>query len=641
MSDVGVRKKRLETDAWERHRQIIEHLYLDQGQGLEQVMTYMKANFEFEATEQAYKKKLRRWKISKNIPANVMEYILTEIDNRHLQGKESTIFWHDRPVDGEKIERSRQRMNRDKKDNPEKPIIRLAPCMRSGLDLPGQVLTTAAVLRLIRIDTPPLQPEIIEPRQAHLPLRLDIPHAPAPMSLYTNPVNLSLNPNVSTIPSFTFTQFDPMMMDRSPISATSSVSYFEGDGQIVTTQLPLSPIIPASDFDLDQMLGIDADFDQLKNKLSMGPSMPEVQRAMQRGNKLLQAGSALFPKDNVESMDVSRVDNQEALAYYRSVLTKHGAGANGPAIADALRHISQIQANSSLPDPQPDVSMADRERLLAGFLFFFGSDSPVYLRQVFDFCDKGISSTDPTTWLNQATMFKNAIQKMLDRNLPMEKTMTILRTVDNYFNRGLITPDEMQYYFSRIVTHHPPSDWWKDCENILFVAKAFLGYGMYNHAEPYLLSAMKEAYTHMLAGDFFTQDQNAYFMFTTLSNHVCSGDPEYQTALMDLETGLRTQKSPSQFDCLELTCWILLAMAYVNFTREPTSIIFMLGEARLENRLERPLQISWHFIDGVTGAMVGLAKRLQLYRHEEYAQYIENLAIDVNMRWAMPKLYPE
>lgn len=128
MSDVGQRKKRLETDAWERHRQIIEHLYLDLGQALEQVMAYMKTTYDFEATEQAYKKKLRRWKISKNIPAPAMEYILAEIDIRHAQGKESTIFWHDRPVDVEKIERSRQRMNREKKENPEKQPIQITSC---------------------------------------------------------------------------------------------------------------------------------------------------------------------------------------------------------------------------------------------------------------------------------------------------------------------------------------------------------------------------------------------------------------------------------------------------------------------------------------------------------------------------------
>ena len=125
MSDVGLRKKRLETDAWERHRQVIEHLYLDQGQPLEQVMAFMKANHEFEATEQAYKKKLRRWKISKNIPAHAMECILLQMEARQEMGKDSAIFWHGRPVDAEKIERSKQRMKRERKENPEKQIAPL------------------------------------------------------------------------------------------------------------------------------------------------------------------------------------------------------------------------------------------------------------------------------------------------------------------------------------------------------------------------------------------------------------------------------------------------------------------------------------------------------------------------------------
>ena len=123
MSDVGIRKKRLETDAWERHRQVIERLYLDEGQALEQVMAYMKENHDFEATEQAYKKKLRRWKISKNIPAPAMEYMLLKAEDRTKHGKDTQFYWHDRPVDPEKIERSRQRMNREKRENPEKQVV--------------------------------------------------------------------------------------------------------------------------------------------------------------------------------------------------------------------------------------------------------------------------------------------------------------------------------------------------------------------------------------------------------------------------------------------------------------------------------------------------------------------------------------
>jgi hypothetical protein len=122
MSDVGIRKKRLETDAWEKHRQVIERLYLEENQALDQVMVFMKNAYNFEATEQAYKKKLRRWKISKNIPAQAMEYMLSQVETRLDQGKESQIYWHDRLVDPEKIERSKQRMNRERRENPEKQV---------------------------------------------------------------------------------------------------------------------------------------------------------------------------------------------------------------------------------------------------------------------------------------------------------------------------------------------------------------------------------------------------------------------------------------------------------------------------------------------------------------------------------------
>ena len=499
-----------------------------------------------------------------------------------------------------------------------------------------------ATLRLIRIETPPPQSNA-EIRQ--LPLRLDIPHVPAPMNVFNSNPNMMQNSNIQSIPSFTFTQYEPMMMDHTPVSATSSVSFFDGEGQgqgqgqINTTQLPLSPILPASDFDLDALLGIDSDFDQLKFKLSMPGSSPDVQRALQRGNKLLQAGSALLPKTNIESMDVSRQENREAVGYYRAVLRQLSNGADATAIADSLRHISQIQANSSVPDLQPDESLADRERLLAGYHFLFGNDSTIYLRQVFEFCDKGRASTDPGRLNSQLSMFRTAVQKMLHMDLAIDRTESILGTVNTYFTKGLITQEELEYFFSSIIRHRPPKEWWKACENIRFVGQALLDRGFYDRAEPYLIIIMKDAHKHLLIGDFFNEDQYAWYMFSTLSSHICPGNVEYLSALGDLESDLRSRRRPSNFDCLELTCWILLATAYVSSLRPPEEVIFMLREAELETRQDRPAQKSWHFIDGITSALYALSRHLRTYMHEPGARYVSDLADSIGMRWAMPKLY--
>ena len=118
------KKKRLESDEWECHRQTIEHLYLDQNKALDEVITYMKTKHNFCNTEQAYKKKLKRWRISKNIPAPVMEWMLSLAESRlEQEGKESQFYWHGRPVDQERMDRGKQRTQREKVSHPDKQTV--------------------------------------------------------------------------------------------------------------------------------------------------------------------------------------------------------------------------------------------------------------------------------------------------------------------------------------------------------------------------------------------------------------------------------------------------------------------------------------------------------------------------------------
>lgn len=481
------------------------------------------------------------------------------------------------------------------------------------------------MLRLIRIETPPLNTQVEIPQRA-LPLRLDIPQA-----------NSFIHSD--SIPSFTFTSFDPMLVEPPPASANSSISFFP-DAQ-APLQLANSPTLsPAhSDPDLDAMFDPDFDFEQLRAKLQMMGSSPDVQRALLRANKLLKAGSALLPKTNLESMDVSRLQNQEAVAQYRNVLERMNPGADSIAIADSLRHISQIQANSSLPDLEPDASLGDRERLLAGYHFLFGKNSPVYLRQVIDFCDKS-RSADPATLASHVAMFKQTVYKMLDGQYQLDKTESILHTANTYCVKGMLSINELDVIFTRVIGHQAPQAWWKNCENIRFVARVFLGRQMYAKAEPYLITIMRVACEHIHQGDFFEQDQYACFMFETLSNHIWAGNPEYESLLTLLEEGLRNRQHPSQFDCLELTCWILLAHTYANLLRPPEMIMFMLDDAALGTRQDRPKQVSWHFIDGINSALQFLAKRLRDYGYEDFSVYVFGLAQSIAVRWAMPKLYP-
>ena len=133
MSGTQHRKKRLESDEWEFHRRTIEHLYLDQNKALDEVIGYMKAQHNFCNTEQAYKKKLKRWRISKNIPAPVMEYMLSLADRRMEQeGKDSQFYWHGRPVDPERMDRGRQRTQRERLNHPEKGEVVVPPNSNSA-----------------------------------------------------------------------------------------------------------------------------------------------------------------------------------------------------------------------------------------------------------------------------------------------------------------------------------------------------------------------------------------------------------------------------------------------------------------------------------------------------------------------------
>ena len=106
--------RRGDGDRWEPYREIIKGLYLDEDKVLDDVRATMETTYNFVATEHAYKKRLSRWKMSKNIPAPVMEYMVGIATARQQQdGKDTNFFWHDRPVDSDKVERFRQKMPKE------------------------------------------------------------------------------------------------------------------------------------------------------------------------------------------------------------------------------------------------------------------------------------------------------------------------------------------------------------------------------------------------------------------------------------------------------------------------------------------------------------------------------------------------
>lgn len=84
--------KRLSTRLWERHRATILRLYLDQGHKLNEVMSLMEEQHDFQASRTAYKKKLGRWGISKRLKPSFPSSI-QDIDEASLGPYASVITW--------------------------------------------------------------------------------------------------------------------------------------------------------------------------------------------------------------------------------------------------------------------------------------------------------------------------------------------------------------------------------------------------------------------------------------------------------------------------------------------------------------------------------------------------------------------
>ena len=100
-------------DKWEKHRETIIRMYVDEETCLEEVMSYMREKHGFRACEQAYKQTLRRWEVGKNIPASAMSFMVAKAEARRKEeGKETVFYWHDRPVQPKKLDRFKRRTSR-------------------------------------------------------------------------------------------------------------------------------------------------------------------------------------------------------------------------------------------------------------------------------------------------------------------------------------------------------------------------------------------------------------------------------------------------------------------------------------------------------------------------------------------------
>ncbi|MCJ1390011.1 hypothetical protein MMC18_002869 [Xylographa bjoerkii] len=127
-------------DHWERHRSAIKHLYLDEEKCLEEVMHYMREHFGFSEKIPAYKRMLRQWGFSKNVPALQMSVLAAKARKRRaVEGKDTHFYVHERLLDPSKLIRFHRRKTAKDEDE-------------------DDVAAGAAMPRYIRYVTPPLDP---------------------------------------------------------------------------------------------------------------------------------------------------------------------------------------------------------------------------------------------------------------------------------------------------------------------------------------------------------------------------------------------------------------------------------------------------------------------------------------------------
>lgn len=104
-------------EQWLERRELITHLYIEEDLTLKQVRIILEEDHGFPATERQFKRKIKEWKLDKNVKDEEMRIILQHKKTRsELYGKDSVFYVRGRLVDHKKLQRFVQR-----KGEPEGP----------------------------------------------------------------------------------------------------------------------------------------------------------------------------------------------------------------------------------------------------------------------------------------------------------------------------------------------------------------------------------------------------------------------------------------------------------------------------------------------------------------------------------------
>lgn len=97
-------------EQWLERRDLIRQLYVEEDLTLKQVRTILEEDHRFPATERQFKRKIKEWKLDKNIKDEEMRIILEyEKMRSNLYGRDSIFYVRGRLVDHKKLQRFVQR----------------------------------------------------------------------------------------------------------------------------------------------------------------------------------------------------------------------------------------------------------------------------------------------------------------------------------------------------------------------------------------------------------------------------------------------------------------------------------------------------------------------------------------------------
>ncbi|MCJ1430809.1 hypothetical protein MMC27_000159 [Xylographa pallens] len=104
------RRRRLHSRQWEKHREVIKSLYVDEDRTLAATRQVMKDEHGFDASEKAYKAHFQEWNWEKNLKKPITDFIHVKEEQRRSQGKTTTFVYRGSTISKARLNRIRKRM---------------------------------------------------------------------------------------------------------------------------------------------------------------------------------------------------------------------------------------------------------------------------------------------------------------------------------------------------------------------------------------------------------------------------------------------------------------------------------------------------------------------------------------------------